>query len=535
VGGGAYWYFAIRSGAAAPASSVGFDQVVTAQRGDLSASISVVGELYAVQSADLAFDRLSGSTPLLTMNAVAGNQVQAGEVLATIDPTPYQQALDQAQGALQSAEETLRELQTPPTDLQLARADLAVAKANLDLEKAQKALAEALQPDVADLRLAVEEATTSLRQAEIQRSLTETDTQAKTLRDLAYSVGWLQRREAELQDLVGGGKANLEQTEELASVRAELSSSSVTLGVVQSQREVSLKAADASVAAAEVSLMEAEERLRDAEIGDALAQAKARLAVQQAEVVLQGATEDRRNLASGADASKLAAAQAEFDKRRLAVSEAEADLAGATITAPFDGTILKTGARSGGLVSGSTVIASVANLDHLEVLAAIDETIIRQVEPGMTAEITLDAFPGKSFTGRVLSVPLQGSLQSGITVYSVPVSLEGAEDLTLLIGMTANLTIRTGQVQNALLIPALAVLTVGGYTQVLVPSGSATDSEPVSTPVEVGLSNGVYTQIVRGLNDGDQVVVQLQTASSPQFRMGGNMGMLGGAVRAGGQ
>ena len=69
-------------------------------------------------------------------------------------------------------------------------------------------------------------------------------------------------------------------------------------------------------------------------------------------------------------------------------------------------------------------------------------------------------------------MPLQGSLQGGVMVYEVPISLEGAEKLPLLVGMTANVAIRTGQAENALLVPAMALQNVSGLYQVLVPNTS---------------------------------------------------------------
>ena len=77
----------------------------------------------------------------------------------------------------------------------------------------------------------------------------------------------------------------------------------------------------------------------------------------------------------------------------------------------------------------------------------------------------------------------------------------------------------------------MAVQTVGGMAQVLVPNTSD-PANPVAVPVQVGLSNGTYTEIVRGLNLGDQVVVQFSSSDSGQLRFGGPGGgmdvMLGG-------
>ena len=99
-------------------------------------------------------------------------------------------------------------------------------------------------------------------------------------------------------------------------------------------------------------------------------------------------------------------------------------------------------------------------------------------------------------------------------VYAVPVSLTGADNLALLVGMTANVEIQVGQATDALLVPTLALSKANGLYQVLVPNTTDPNGDPVAVPVEVGLSDGAYTQITKGLNPGDQVVVQIASTSS---------------------
>ena len=277
--------------------------------------------------------------------------------------------------------------------------------------------------------------------------------------------------------------------------------------------------AQMQVRQAQQKLADAQETLAEAQAGpDELDLAVAQQAIAQAEADLAEAQEARAELDEGADAVELAAAQANVDEKRLAVAEAEADLAGATLVAPFAGTILETNAEPGDRITASSQILTIADLDELQVMASVDETTIRQVQVGQEASITFDAFPDQAFRGEVLSVPLQGALQGGVMVYEVPISLEGAEDLPLLVGMTANVEVAVGEAEDVLLVPSMALQQVGGLYQVLVPSSDA-EGEPVAVPVEVGLSNGTYTEIVRGLNVGDQVVVQLDSASSGDFDM----------------
>jgi len=459
-------------------------------------------------------------------------------VLAAIDPAPLQQALDQARSALQEAEANLADLQTPPTALAVAQADLAVADAQLKLEQAAAAQADLqISPDVSDEQTAVQTAQDNLALADLQQTLAEHDSLAKSERNLLYSIEWRQRRIAELQALQAQGKANLEQIAEISDQQEALAEDQADLAGAQAQRALSTQAAAAQVATTQAELASARQTLAEAQANaSALDIAEAQVSVQAARVSLQAAQEARVDLDAGADAVKLAAAQADVDKKRLAVAEAEADLAGAPLLAPFSGTVLETQAKAGDRITASSPIVTIANLDELQVVASVDETTIRQIAAGQAAQISFDAFPGQTFRGEVLSVPLQGALQGGVMVYDVPVSLEGAEALPLLVGMTANVAIDVGQAQNALLVPSMAVQTVGGLAQVLVPN-AADPANPVAVPVQVGLSNGTYTEIVRGLNLGDQVVVQYSSASSNQFGFGapGGMGvMMVGSAPGGG-
>lgn len=528
--GGGIWLWQTRSSAqSATTTTDGYTQIVSVQQGDLNASLSVVGELASAQSQDMTFDRMSGTSALLTLAVEAGNTVKAGDVLATIDPSPYQQALDQAQTAFQESLQALEDLQTPPTELEIAQADLAIAKAKLDIEQAEADLAD-LQaaPDLSDLQVAVQNARDDLELAKLQQNMVEHDSLVSSERNLSYAVDYHDRLIQQLQDLVASGKANVEQTERLETEKESLAETQAELAQVRAKLQLARESAGAQVTAAEAQLADAQEALADAQAGGSdVDLAQARLKIQQAKVSLQSAEEARADLDEGPDAVDLAAAQADVDKKQWAVNEAEADLASATMVAPFDGTILEVNAEPGDRITASSPILTIANLDDLRVNTSIDETTIRQVQAGQPATITFDAFPGQTFTGQVLSVPLQGSLQGGVMVYEVPVSLEGAEDLPLLVGMTANGAIRTGEAKDALLVPTMALQTVNGMVQVLVPTSSDAAGSTVAVPVEVGLSNGTYTQITKGLNAGDQVVVQYSASDSNNaFRNFGGGGTL---------
>ena len=534
VGGGYVYYRSRAAGGATSnsASATTYTQVIQVTQGDLNSTLSVVGQLAAEQSAALNFEHLSGTTELATVSIAAGAVVTKGQVLATINDAAYRLTLEQARSDLQAAEETLADLQAPPTALEIAQADVTVASAEQMLQQAKSDLADLGDADLTALENAVKDAQDGLTLLQIQSEQAQRDSLAKSERDLQYSVHWYERRVEQLKALQN---PTAEQTAELAVDEVTLAEARVDLAGVQSQRELARQSREAELAQKQLALAEAQAALAEARAGgDKLSLAQAQLAVSQAEVSLQSAQIARTELEEGADATKLAAAQAAVDKKKLAVSNAEIALAGTQLVAPFDGTILEVNAGEGDRVSASSRILTLANLKTLQVVASVDETTIRQVSTGQDATITFDAFPGQSFSGKVLAVPLQGTLQGDVMTYSVPVSLSGAEKLTLLVGMTANVEIQVGTVTNALLVPTMALTQSNNMYQVLVPNTTDPTGSPEAVPVEIGLSNGTYTVVTRGLNVGDKVLVQLDTSGSStrstrSTRIGGGvMGGLGG-------
>ncbi len=532
--GGGYFYYRSRGAGGATTSSASaetYTQVIQVTQGDLSSTLSVVGQLAAEQSASLNFEHLSGTTELATLAITAGAVVTQGQVLATINDASYRLTLEQAKSDLQAAEETLADLQTPPTALEIAQADVMVASAEQMLEQAKSDLAELRNADLTALENAVKDAQDSLTLLQIQSEQAQRDSLAKSERDLQYSVYWYERRVEQLKALKN---PTVEQTAELAEDEVKLADARVDLASVQAQRELTRQSGEAELAQKQVALAEAQAALAEAQAGgNKLSLAQAQLAVSQAEVSLQSAQIARSELDAGADATKLAAAQAAVDKKKLAVSNAEIALAGTQLVAPFDGTILEVNADEGDRVSASSRILTLANLKTLQVVASVDETTIQQVSTGQDATITFDAFPGQSFSGKVLEVPLQGTLQGDVMTYSVPVSLTGAEKLTLLVGMTANVEIQVGTVTNALLVPTMALTQSNNRYQVQVPNTTDPTGSPESVPVEIGLSDGTYTVVTKGLNVGDKILVQFDTSSSSSStrstRIGsGAMGGLGG-------
>jgi HlyD family secretion protein len=500
--------------------------------------VSVVGSLESLQSADLSFEHLSRAAKLATLTIQAGNTVTVGQVLAAVDPTPYQQAFDQAMSDLAAAEKTLADLKAAATDLEVAQADLTVAKAKYQLQRAQNTLADLLDPDIAALELAIADAQNSLASAQanllsLQQDQSYLDQLAKLVNAEATPTATYNRLAAETyRDEYYQDRLELAYNKARDAQDARIS--------YELNRQISTLQVQTQLRKAEKTLADAQAALAEARAGDdpasssGVAKAQAQAAVTEAQVALQNAEQARAELLAGADASKIAAAQADVDKKRLALSDAQAALDCATLVAPFDGTVLKINVKAGDQVAANTTILTIADLKSLQVVASIDETMIKQIKQGQSATITFDAFAGQTFTGTVQAVPLQGTLQGGVMVYDVPISLNGAGKVSLLVGMTANVKISAGKTTSTLLVPTVALQRANGQYQVLTPNPSDPDGEPVAVTVEVGQSDGTYTEILTGLAAGDKVIYQAAATTTTEFRggPGGMMDMGGGAPPA---
>jgi len=538
IGGGGYWYY--RNHAASAVSSASgqtYRQIVEVKQGSMSATISVVGQLEAQQSASLAFEDMSGTANLLTLAVQAGNVVTKGQALATIDSAPYQQALDQAESDLQAAEETLADLKTPATALEIAQADVAVSRAEVQLQKAQDALDDLVNPDIASLQAAVASAQSALTKAQADLLAQQQDTSAREQLDRLVTAEATPT--ATYNRLAAETYSDAYYQDRLQLAYNKMMDAQDGRVTYELNRQSSLLQAQMTIRKAQTTLADAQDALAKAKAGSTsassvLALAEAKVAVNDAQVSLEAAEKARADLEAGADATKIATAQAATDEKKLAVSDAETALAGTQLVAPFDGTILETDVAVGDQVTANTTVLTLANLKTLQVVASVDETTIKQVSAGQDAVITFDAFPGQSFTGKVLSVPLQGTLQGGVMVYSVPVSLAGTEDLSLLVGMTANVEIQVGTVTDALLVPTIALQQSNGAYQVLVPTTADPNGASNAVTVEIGLSDGTYTQITKGLSAGDQVLVEIKSTTSSSEDMGpggpGGMDMGGGGA-----
>jgi RND family efflux transporter MFP subunit len=229
--------------------------------------------------------------------------------------------------------------------------------------------------------------------------------------------------------------------------------------------------------------------------------------------------------ATGTSLLKLKQAQ-------LAVQSAQENLQeyldSTKITAPFNGTITQADTINGDSVATGTVAFTIDDLSNLVVAVQVIEVDINSVNVGQPAAITFDAIPNKTYNGKVFKTDMAGTVGQNSVNFTVTVQVTDADALVKP-GMTANVTIITNQVKNALLVPSTAIFTDNSGKQFvyLVRNGVVTE-----VPVTIGAASDTTTQITDGtLQEGDTIVLSFSSSASST---GGGFGLFGGGLGGGG-
>jgi HlyD family secretion protein len=192
-----------------------------------------------------------------------------------------------------------------------------------------------------------------------------------------------------------------------------------------------------------------------------------------------------------ADAARIRLALARMNQRLL------------TVRAPGSGTVTGLLSTVGAPVDTTTPIATVADLDRLVVSVDLSEFDVAQVRRGLKAEVSVDALGGKTFPGIVLfAAPTGSDSASGVVTFPVRVGLSGARGLRP--GMNVSVRIVVARRSDVIQVPLEAVAQDGEEPTVTVLNEEGEETE---RPVTTGLASNDAIQIVKGLRDGERVVL----------------------------
>jgi len=205
------------------------------------------------------------------------------------------------------------------------------------------------------------------------------------------------------------------------------------------------------------------------------------------------------------------------------VQRAQTNLGYATITSPIDGTVISKSVEEGQTVAASfntpELFTIAKDLTNMQVVANVDEADIGNVKEGDRVTFTVDAYPDDTFEGTVKQVRLEATTTNNVVTYEVVISAPNA-DLKLKPGLTANVTIYTQERSGVLAVANKALRftptkeTVGkdmkivdckGKNKVWTLKGNTLTAHPVT----IGQSDGINTEITKGLKQGDKIVTEI--------------------------
>jgi len=212
--------------------------------------------------------------------------------------------------------------------------------------------------------------------------------------------------------------------------------------------------------------------------------------------------------------AKIGQAQAQVAQDRANLKQLEEQYSYTTVTSPIDGIILSRDVEVGDAVSSILVLGSSATLimtlgdtSEVYVKGKVDESDIGKVYLGQPARIKVESFKDKSFNGKVTKISPMGVEKDNVTTFEVRVSINnpGGE---LKAAMTANAEIILEEHKNVLQIPEGAILyDKDKKASVEVPDPKGKEGKN-KVAVNIGISNGAKTEVLGGLKEGDQVVLQ---------------------------
>ena len=490
-------------------------RMAAASLGTVTQTIPISGNLAPVSQADLDFQ---SAGKVQSVKVTAGQQVNAGDVLATLDTTTLAGALVTAQANLQSAQARLSLDQAGATAQGLAQSQASVNTSAVQLQNAQTSFNDTVASNAQALAQAQSvvssaQATVSADQAvlDADRAKQQSDT---TQRDSdCGSNASSQACTDDKSAVAADGQKVAGDQQALTRDQGSLATAQNALAATQVKNQQSYDQAQGSVNAA----------------GVALQNARAALAALQAGSTSQQITMDQ---------SAVSIAQVNVDS-------AQRNLATATITAPVGGIISAVNIVVGQTVSagssGSSSAATAASTathqislltpGSYQVTGSISDAQVGQVAAGQQARV-IPAGTTEALTGKVTAVAPVATVTSGVATFAVTVVLD-AGDLTLHAGTSAAVNIIVNQVVHVLTIPTSALRTTGTGSAVQV----LENGQPTLRPITVGASDSLRTQVISGLNAGDQIVVATVTKNVPTTTTGGgllNPGGGGGRGRAAG-
>ena len=213
----------------------------------------------------------------------------------------------------------------------------------------------------------------------------------------------------------------------------------------------------------------------------------------------------------------LQSAQLSVTQKENALQDAKDNLADYFIRAPYAGTVANMVIKKSDSVSGSTIIATLITDKQIAEIS-LNEVDVAKIKIGEKADLTFDAIPDLTISGIVEEIDPIGTVSQGVVTYNVKITLD-KQDARIKSAMSVSSAIITDTKEGVLVVPNSAIKSQNGASYVEMfdaPLPPPTDGligfiskiAPKKVRVEIGLSNDSHTEIISGINEGEEIVVR---------------------------
>jgi HlyD family secretion protein len=297
----------------------------------------------------------------------------------------------------------------------------------------------------------------------------------------------------------------------VGQVLAELDKEEIQARV--SQAEAALQAARANVERAKVDalgpdvplLQRAYERAQEMARQGVVSQAALDDAQRNYELSV-----NKQNMAK----ASLTQAKAQVQQSQATLEQLQQEYRNSTIVSPMDGVVLSRNVEIGDAVSSilvlgssATLVMTVGDTGEVYVKGKVDESDIGKVYLNQPARIKVESFKDKTFNGKVTKISPMGAEKDNVTTFEVRVSIDNAAG-ELKAAMTANAEIILEEHKAVLMVPEGAIIYDKDKKASVEIVDAKADGGKKKAPVEIGISNGAKTEVLKGLKEGEQVVLQ---------------------------
>lgn len=201
-------------------------------------------------------------------------------------------------------------------------------------------------------------------------------------------------------------------------------------------------------------------------------------------------------------AALVQGSSAQIQEQELNLAVAEKNLAATVLTAPFSGLISEVSVNEGDYISPGQPVAHLMDDSTYKVNLLVDEADARHIFLGQEANIFLDALPGNSYKGSIQRISLRTQISGGVVTVPVDIVLESISQ-NFKPGFTAEIELIVDRAENALILPITATYIEDGQEYAVIYAGE----ELAPVPIETGLSDGVHVVVLKGLEEGDTVLL----------------------------